>query len=125
VFDDIISQEVIGKIEQYVGDMIAINDKFQETFNQSYDTTTLAGVDALLNRAFVVDALMEGNMREDVSASEAHSSALTSVLNNIEKIEEFPGLSCLEENTFAIDNDVPTFPISEPYAVGNFGSLVL
>jgi len=126
VFDDIVSQEVMGKIEQYVSDIIAINNKFQTKFGQSYDTATVAGVDALLNKAFTVDVLMEGYMREDVSVSTAHSKALTAVLNGIDKMEEFPELSHLEENTFAIDDDVPTFPISdEPYAIGNFGSLVL
>jgi len=126
VFADVVTQAAVAKIEQYVGDMIAINAKFLETFKQSYDTTTVAGVDNLLNRAFVVDVIAEGYMREDISASDAHNKALTQVLDGIGNMEEFPELSYLEGNTFARDdNDIPTLPISEPCAVGNFNSTFL
>jgi len=128
LFDAVVSHEILGKVGQYIDDMIAINNKFQQKFGKSYDTATIAGVDALLGRAFTVDAFMTNYLRTGSSAEDAHNSALSDVLENIDKMTEFPDIKVnayLEDDAYAVGSDIPSVPITEPYAVGNFDSLFL
>ncbi len=116
-------QEVTGKIKQYVDDMIAINNKFQEKFGKSYDITTLDGVESLLGWAYAVENTMEIYIRQNKSTAEAHQLALQDVFKTIEGLSKFPEEEAyLGDTQFAVDaqdNDVPMVP-SEPVAV-DFG----
>ncbi|MGE4358198.1 MAG: hypothetical protein AB7E08_06610, partial [Candidatus Omnitrophota bacterium] len=59
-FEGVEHQEVLGTLKQYVDDMLTINEAFKKRFGQSYDTTTLKGVEGLLGWALWV----EGDMKD-------------------------------------------------------------
>jgi|GEM_PF-4234629 len=115
-FDGVKHQEVIGTIEQYIKDMLVINQAFQKRFGKSYDTTTLEGVEGLLGWALEVEAGMKQLMDHGYPAQQAHQEALKGVLDIIAKMEKFPGeTGYLEGNGFAIDNkDIPTYGLVVP-----------
>ncbi|MGE4357512.1 MAG: hypothetical protein AB7E08_03025, partial [Candidatus Omnitrophota bacterium] len=121
----------LGTLKQYVDDMLTINEAFKKRFGQSYDTTTLKGVEGLLGWALSVEADMRDLMERNkgMSPEDAHNKALRGILDWIENsMEEFPGpkeTGYLGGGVFAInpqqdDSARGTFSIDEPVAFDEF-----